>query len=149
MYPFLLFLHNLVRWLVIVGAAWTLGRAYRGWLGRRDWTSADRQAGLLFSIAYDVQVFLGLVLTILSPLVRAAISDIGAAMRVEDLRWVLVEHLPLMILSLVVVHITSVRARRASEDTVKHRLAALGYSLALVLALVAIPWGRPLLRGLG
>lgn len=149
MYPILLFLHNLVRWLVILGALWTLGRAYRGWLDRRSWTSRDRQAGLLFSIAYDLQVLLGLVLTFLSPLVRTAFSNLGAAMRVEDLRWILVEHVPLMILSLIIVHVVSALARRASSDTAKHRLAALGYSLALVVVLVAIPWSRPLLRGLG
>jgi hypothetical protein len=149
MYPLLLFLHNLFRWLLILGAIWALGRAYRGWLGRRNWTSRDRQAGLFFSIAYDLQVLVGLVLTFLSPLVSTALSDLGAAMRVDDLRWILVEHGPLMVISLIIVHVVSALARRAESDTAKHRLAALGYSLALVVALVAIPWSRPLLRGLG
>jgi hypothetical protein len=149
MYNFFLILHNLIRWLVILAAAWAIFRAYLGWLGKRVWTPRDRQAGMLFSIAYDVQLLFGIVLAFISPLVRTALRDFGAAIRVEDLRIIVVEHIPLMLISLVIVHATSMIARRASDHTAKHRISALGYSLATLIVLIAIPWGKPLLRGLG
>jgi hypothetical protein len=149
MYDFFLILHNLIRWLVLLAAAWALFRAYVGWLGKRAWTPRDRQAGMLFSIAYDIQLLFGIVLAFISPLVRTALRDFSVIMQVDDLRRIVVEHVPLMLISLVIVHATSMIARRASEDTAKHRIAALGYSLAIVVVLIAIPWGKPLLRGLG
>ena len=56
--------HNILRWLVLAAAAWALVRAYRGWLGQRTYTASDRQSGLIFSILYDLQVTLGILLAV-------------------------------------------------------------------------------------
>lgn len=147
MYNIVLVLHNLLRWAVLALAVVALWRAYRGWLGKHEWGQADRRAGLLFTIALDVQFLLGLALLFLSPLVRAALADLGAAMAgSEEIRFLVMEHVPVMLGALVVAHGAAVMARRANPGPAAHRLAALGYTLALVMILLAIPWWRPLLR---
>ena len=148
-YNNLLFVHNSIRWLVLLAALWALVRAYSGWFGRRPWMELDRRAGLAFSITFDVQLLLGLLLAILSPLIRAAMTDFSSAMVVPEIRSILIEHLPLMVVALVIVHVTSVLARKVPDDQGKHRRAAIGYTLATIVILVAIPWWRPLLRGIG
>lgn len=148
-YNNLLFVHNFIRWLVLLAALWALVRAYRGWFGKRSWVEMDRRAGLAFSISYDVQLLLGLLLAILSPLVRAALADFTSAIAVSEIRSILIEHIPLMVVALVIVHVTSASARKAPDDQGKHRRAAIGYTLATMAMLVAIPWWRPLLRGIG
>ncbi len=146
MYYIVLVLHNLLRWVVLALAAVALARAYRGWLGGREWSQADRRAGLWFTIALDVQLVLGLGLLFLSPLVRAALPDLGAAMAgSEEIRFLVMEHVPVMIAALVVVHGTAAMARRANPAPAAHRRAALGYTLALIMILLAVPWWRPLL----
>ncbi len=148
MYRLLLILHNINRWVVLALALFALARAYRGWLGGRNWTARDRQAGTLFTIFIDVQLLLGLALVALSPLIRAALQNLQGAMAADQLRFFLVEHTPLMILALVLVHLGSALSRRATEDRQRHRRAAIWYTLALLIIAFAVPWWRPLLRGL-
>lgn len=149
LYTVVLFIHNLLRWFVLIAAAWSLFRAWRGWLGKRAWENADRLAGIFFSIAVDVQLALGLVLLFVSPLAKSFFMDSAAAMKVSDIRFFAVEHVPLMVISAVIVHVVSAIAGRAHGDIEKFRRAALGQTLAVLLILVAIPWWRPLLRSVG
>ena len=142
----LLVIHNFLRWVVIVALLWGLFRGYRGWLAKKAWTAIDRRAGMLLTIAYDIQLLSGLIVVFTSPLVAAAFSNLGAAMQVAELRFIAAEHIPMMFVALIVGHITSAYSRKAPDDARKHRRAALGYTLVAVLTIVAIPWFRPLLR---
>lgn len=141
----ILSIHNLFRWAVVLALVWALFQAYRGWLGKKPWTTNDRRAGMFLTIGYDIQFLLGLVLSFLSPIIETAFSNLGAAMKVSDLRFFAVEHIPVMFLALVIAHITSVLSRKAPDDVLKHRRAAIGYSLVAIFTIVAIPWFRPLL----
>jgi hypothetical protein len=138
--------HNLLRWLVLAAAAWALFSAYRGWLGKRTYTPSDRQPGLIFSILYDLQVTLGILLAITSPLVQVAFADLGKAMGVDTLRFIVAEHIPFMLIAAAIIHVASSRAKKAGDDQMRFRWEALGFTLAVLITIVAIPWSRPLLR---
>ena len=149
MYPIILAIHNIVRWVVVIFAILALVRAYRGWLGKRDWTGADRRAGVFFTSAMDTQVLLGLVLYIfLSPITRTAFSNLGAAMSDPGARFFTLYHLFYMFLAVVFAHLGNAFSRRAAEPAVKHGRAALWYSLSVLAILLGMPWMRPLLPGL-
>jgi hypothetical protein len=144
----LLTTHNILRWLVLLAALYAIVRAYSGWFGKKNWAKADDQAGLIFSITYDVQFLVGLIVAILSPSVQVALANIGNAMQVPELRFIAFEHIPIMVVSLAIIHIISARADKLEDPVASHRLAALGYTVAIALTIVAIPWSRPLLRGI-
>jgi hypothetical protein len=148
-YPVLLSLHNWLRWVALALLAWALIRSWFGWLRRRAWTPADRRAGLLLTIGLDLQLLIGVGLAVVSPLIRAALADVGAAMAADELRFFLAEHLPVMLVAVVLGHVASIASRKAPDDTARHRRAALWLSLTALTILVAIPWWRPLLRLLG
>lgn len=149
MFTAVLALHNILRWVVLILALIVLIRSYSGWFARREWSPADRKAGMFFTISLDVQLLLGLVLYLfLSPITRAALQDFGAAMASEELRFFALEHLFYMLLAVILAHVGSVAARKAPEQTAKHRRAAFWYTLALAAVLVGMPWWRPLLPGL-
>ncbi len=148
MYTFILEVHGLLRWIVLAAAAWALFRAYRGWLTSTPWASADRRAGLVFSSALDLQVLLGIALAFVSPLVQNALFGLRAAMNAPHLRFFLVEHIPLMLVALVLVHVGSRIARRTTDERMRYRRAALMYTLATLAMIIAIPWWRPILPGL-
>ena len=150
MYSFVLAVHNVLRWVAIILAIVALLRAYRGWLGRQEWTATDRKIGVFFASAMDVQLLLGLVLYIvLSPTTRAAFSDFGAAMRIPDMRFFALEHILYMVVAIVFVHIGTAMARKATQAVDKHRQAAIWFSLAGLALLLGMPWFRPWLPGLG
>ena len=149
LYPIVLALHNIVRWIVVIFAVLALVRAYRGWLGKRPWTDQDRRAGVFFGSAMDTQLLLGLLLyVLLSPITKAALANIGAVMGDAGMRFFAVEHLFYMFLAVVFAHLGSMFARRGSDSTVKHRVAAIWYTLSILAVLLGIPWTRPLFPGL-
>ena len=146
MYTFVLAVHNIMRWIVIVLAIVALVRAYWGWFGKREWSLTDRKVGMYFSISMDVQLLLGLILYFgLSPITRAAIQNIGAAMAEAGLRFFALEHLLVMLLAVIVVHIGTALSRKADDSMAKHRRAAIWFTLAVLLILVGMPWSRSLI----
>ena len=60
MYPYVLGLHNIVRWLVLLAGVTTVILVWRGWLGRRQWTSAEAKATRAFVGFVDFQFLIGL-----------------------------------------------------------------------------------------
>ena len=148
MYQIFLALHNLVRWIVLILAIVALVRAYLGWFGNRDWTEQDRRVGVFFSSALDTQLVLGLILYIfLSPLTTQIFRNFSAAMSDPSVRFFGLEHLFYMVGAVALVHVGTVFSRRAEQPSTKHRNAAIFFSLAVLLIILAIPWSRPLIRG--
>ena len=148
MYSIFLAIHNFFRWIVIILAVLALVRTYMGWLGNRNWTERDRRIGSFLAMSVDIQLLLGLILYIfLSPLTTRLFQDFGSAMQDPTIRFFGIEHLFYMLVAVVLIHVGNSRAKRADQSTTKFRNAALFYSLAILLILIAIPWSRPLLRG--
>lgn len=147
MFPLVLSLHNILRWLVLIAAVAAVARAMSGWVGRSTWTPASAGPGRFYTILLDVQFLIGILLyAVLSPVTRAAFSDMGAAMRTRDIRFFVAEHLVLMILAVVFAHVGKVMAPRAATDTGRFRRAAIYYGISLLLVLAGMPWWRPMLR---
>jgi hypothetical protein len=146
MYHFLLDVHNLLRWVILIVAVVALVMAISGAFTRGTWTERQTGIGRLFTISVDLQLLVGLLLYfVFSPITTGAFAHFGQAMHVADTRFFLVEHFPLMVIAIVLIHIGAARARRVNSPTP----AAILYTLAMVLVVIAIPWGRPLLPGLG
>lgn len=140
-YEIVLSLHSIVRWLVLFAGILAAIKAIIGWIGNRPWQSLDNQLGLLFTISLDIQVLLGLILYfVLSPRTTNAFSNFGDAMGDATARFFLVEHSLMMIVALVLAHIGRSQSKKASPDVNKHKRAAIFFTLALVLTLIAIPW---------
>lgn len=150
LFPMVLFLHSWMRWAVVVLGACLLATSLWGYYARKALTRRDTLLRKSFTAAFDFQVTLGLGLYFgLSPLVRAAFVDFGAAMKSAPLRFFAVEHGVTMIVALVCVHAGNVWARRAPTPRGSHGRMAASLALAGALILVAIPWpgmrhGRPL-----
>jgi hypothetical protein len=139
--PFLV-LHSVLRWLVLLAGVLAVSRALAGLLGRRPWTPTDDRSGRLFVISIDVQTLIGLVLYgVLSPITQGAFEDMAVAMRDATLRFWAVEHIVMMLAALVLAHVGRARSSGgAAPDLVRHRRAAIFFTIALVVIFVAMPW---------
>jgi len=153
MYPLMLVVHSLLRWVVLAAGLVAFGRALAGMRARRAWTAGDDRAGQVFVGTLDLQLLIGLVLYFgLSPITRAAIQDFGAAMGNSMLRFWAVEHILGMVIAVALAHVGRVRVRKTTDPVRRHKLAAIFFGLALIAILATIPWpgmpaGRPLFRG--
>jgi hypothetical protein len=144
MYPLVLGVHNLVRWLVILAGIYVVVRAWRSWLFRTPWSVADLRAGKLFVRTIDVQIVIGILLyAAVSPLTRQAFADVGGAMRDPAVRYFFVEHVVIMLIAAALAHIGAVKVRKASDDLARARTAAIWYGLSIAAILGFVPWQRP------
>ncbi len=145
MYTALLHTHNMFRWLILIVIVLAVVFAFIGWFNKRDWNKKDNITGLILTIFMDIQFFVGIILyAFVSPITKAAFSDFGAAMKNADLRFYAVEHILMMVIALVLVHIGRSKTKKAVAPWKKHRAAAIFYGIALLLILAAIPWDRAL-----
>jgi hypothetical protein len=150
MYPLILAVHSLLRWVVLGFGLLAASRGLTGARRRGEWTPADENAGRWFVIALDVQLLLGLALYLrLSPMTAIAFQDFGAAMGNAVLRFWAVEHIVGMVVALALAHIGRVRTRRAADAARRHRTAVIFFGLALAAIVMTIPWpGMPAARPL-
>ena len=140
MYNLILILHSFVRWLVLIAALAATVRAFIGWLGKQTWGRLDERLGFFYTLTMDVQVLLGIILLVVSPLIRAGLSDLGTAMADPTLRFFLLIHWLLMLIAVGLAHMGSSLARKVQGERRKFRTAAIFYTLSILLILVAIPW---------
>ena len=143
MYTGFLHLHDVLRWLILVSLVITLVKYLAGWLGNQPWKKADNILGIAFISLMDLQFLTGLVLYFyLSPVTKIAFSDMGAAMKNPDLRFYAVEHLTMMLIAIVLVHIGRAKSKKAIPDVSKFKIASIYFLIALGVMVVAIPWSR-------
>jgi hypothetical protein len=145
MYEFLKGLHNLMRWIVLLGGVAALVSVVRGLAARAPWTPRERVVGAVFVGALSLEFLLGLLLYFVSPIVRGGFADFGAAMGDDTTRFFLVEHMVIMLLAVVAAQVGLSLARRAPGDRGSFTRAAIGFGLSMLLILYGIPWWRPLL----
>ena len=153
LYPLVLFLHGLTRWLVLVGGVWLVAASFSS-LGRSGAVGASPVLvpWRVFMGGLHLQFVLGVLLLLISPLALAAWSDMGAAMRTRPLRFFTVEHTTMMVVALVVAQMGAVRARKAIDARGAARTSLIFGGVSLLLILAAIPWpfmgaiARPWLR---
>lgn len=150
MYPVVLAIHNILRWVVLIVGFLAVVSAFSGWASKREWTKGDRMLGVFFSAGIDIQLLLGLILYFfLSPITKGALSNLGEAMRIGgDLRFFAIEHAGMMVLAMIFAHLGSALAKKAEDAAGKHKQAAIWFGLAMLSIVVAIPWWRPLFPGL-
>ena len=118
-------------------------KSLAGWFGKKSWSKSDNIFGILLTAIYDLQFLVGIVLyAFLSPLIKLAFTDFGAAMKNSSLRFIAVEHILLMTIALVLVHVGRAKSKKATVATKKHKLVAIYNTIALVLVLAGIPWER-------
>lgn len=145
MYEFILGLHNIVRWIVLLAGIAAVVVALRGLFTRANWGDTERRIGSIFAGSIHLQVVIGFILYFVSPLIRSGMSDFGAAMSDPNLRFFLTEHLVIMILAAIVAQVGASLARRAKTDRAAFTRASVGFVLALALIFYGIPWDRPAL----
>ena len=142
MYPHLLQIHSVLRWVLLVFLILTLVKAFMGWFGNKDFAANDKRIALVALILSHLQLVLGIILFFVSPIVQQGLSDMGATMKDKNLRFWTVEHTSTMIFGIILITLGYSRAKRLANGVAKHKNLAIFYGIGLILILSRIPWDR-------
>ena len=152
MYPLLLAIHSLFRWLVLISLLYAIYRAWRGWLGKKDFTPHDNAVRHWTATMAHVQLIIGLCLYFASPITTYFLHHYSEAVHDRELRFFGMEHITMMLTGIIIITMGSVLAKRKPTDVQKFKTMAVWYTLALLIILSSIPWSfspvvsRPLWR---
>jgi len=130
---FLVFLHSLLRYGVLLSVAVAGLLHLRGFLLKRPILNGERMLAIVAVIFCHTQLAIGLILYMMN---FKAYSDMGG----EVGRFWKMEHLGTMLIAVILVTIGRVSSKRATNEPTKQKRVAIYYLLALVLILWAIPW---------
>ena len=151
----LLFIHNLLRWVILLLLVLSIFRAYRGWKSRKIFGKSDRQLGLFLMISAHIQLVIGLIQWVTGPVGLAQIrsNGMGAVMKDSVSRYWAVEHFAAMLIAIVLITIGRSITKKSISDTFKFKRSFWMYLFALILILATAPWpgrkgiARPLVPG--
>jgi hypothetical protein len=100
----ILVIHNLLRWAVVLFGVWTLINGLTGYFGKRSFTANDNRSNLFFMISCDIQLLIGLILYFNNGWF-ARLKDLGNNMKDPYTRFFTMEHLTMMLIAWVLVHL--------------------------------------------
>lgn len=140
MYPTLLALHSLVRWLVLASLIFAVIRGYKGWTGKKKFTPLDNSIRHWTATFAHIQLLLGLWLYFISPLVEYFVHNFKRAVHQRDTRFFGMEHSLMMLIAIIIITIGSAKAKRKQTDDEKFKTIVIWFGIGLFIILTSIPW---------
>lgn len=144
----LIIIHSWLRWIIIITAVWTIVRAITGLSSQKTFSAADNKSSLFFMISMDLEFLIGILLYFIGGWAKNWTGgQISEVMKNSAERFFTVEHVTMMIIAWIIVHIGRNVVKKAKTDKEKHGKSLVYFLVAFILILLAIPW--PFRTGLG
>lgn len=134
-----LVLHNILRWAVLLFGLLTVLNAFSGVIKKRPYTESDNKSNLFFMISCDIQLLLGLILYFTNGWFDR-LKDLGNNMKDPYARFFTMEHMSMMLLAWILVHVGRSAVKKAGTDVAKHKKMLLFFGIAFLLIIASIPW---------
>ncbi|MDY0101911.1 MAG: hypothetical protein RBS07_03175 [Lentimicrobium sp.] len=142
LYNFTLLLHSWNRWIILIAGLLTIIFAIGGLLNKSDYKKNDRLISLIFISSLHLQLLIGILLYfVLSPITLQALSDFGAAMKENTIRYWAVEHSLVNLMAIAIAQVGSILVKRKLTNRAKFKSTLIWNIIALVLILAMIPMG--------
>src|ERR1043165_6538296 len=103
MYSFLLATHSFIRWLVLTSLLYSIFIAYRGWLFKKSYTRTDGVVRSVTTTIAHVQLFIGVWLYCISPVVSYFLHNFSTAVHERQIRFFGMEHITMMAIAITVL----------------------------------------------
>lgn len=133
-------LHGLIRWAVLILGVWIIVKAISGVQKKSAFTAADDKRSLFFMISCDVQFLIGMILYFTGPFFAMLKANPSMVMKTASIRFFAVEHITMMLLAWILVHIGRSAVKKAATDEAKHKKALMLFGIAMLIILASIPW---------
>ena len=135
-------LHSVLRWTILGILLLSIFNALLGIQQKKAFSATDNKMGLFLTILADLQLLIGLLLYVVGDMGFKNIQRLGMAevMKNGYARFFAVEHILMMLIAIVLIHIGRSKSKKAVTDLSKHKASFWFYFIALILILASIPW---------
>jgi hypothetical protein len=140
MYPTLLLLHSVVRWLVLLSLFYSIIRAYRGFTNNSLFSKKDNLVRHWTATIAHVQLMIGIVLYSQSPIIKYYWNNFTEGSKDLSTFFFGVIHMVLMLVAIAMITIGSAVAKRKQTDKDKFKTILFWFSFAVSIIFIAIPW---------
>jgi hypothetical protein len=140
MYPTLLILHSLFRWLVLGTLGVSICRAYMGFSNNKIFSKIDNSLRQWTATTAHIQLIIGIILYTKSPLIKYFWGNLNGTIKVLETSFFSIIHALLMLSSVVLITIGSALAKRKKTDREQYKTMLIWFSAALFIIFIAIPW---------
>lgn len=140
MYNTLLSLHSFFRWLVLASLVYAVFRGIRGWVSAKPFTRHDNAVRHWTATIAHIQLLMGLWLYFISPVVRYFLGNFSDAVHQRDVRFFGMEHSLMMLVSVIIITVGSIRSKRQTADQLKFSTMTRWYATALIVIFLSVPW---------
>jgi hypothetical protein len=139
-YTLLLHLHSIGRWIILLLLLFAIFNSLVA--GQRPWIRTDGRTVSILTIFADLMFVIGISLWYFGPKGYKFIEQFGmsAVMKNAAYRFFAIEHITMMLIAVILIHIGKAQGRKAISDKAKHRRTIIFYLLALIIILISIPW---------
>lgn len=136
----LLNVHSILRWVILVLLLVAIFKSLGA--GNKTFDAGHKKTGMFLTIACDIMLLIGLYQWATGGYGLKAIqaNGMGAVMKDSTMRFFAVEHIMMMVIAIILVHVGKSFGKKNIADAKKHKKTALFYILALIVMLAAIPW---------
>jgi len=138
MYTGLKHLHSYLAYLLLAALVFSIIYVIIQFVGKKSFTEKVRKVTLIGFIATHLQLLIGLVLYLVSPVGLSNFS--GEAMSESLSRLYILEHPLTMLIAIVLVSVGYIKAKKPGDDARRFRTVIIYYGLGLILMLSRIPW---------
>jgi H+/Cl- antiporter ClcA len=142
MYTGLLHAHKGIFYLVSVLLIVAVVKFILGAAGNKPFSKLDNKLSLFSLIGVHIQLLLGLVLYFISPVVKSGLSDVGAAMKDDNLRFWTVEHISIMIVGIILITVGRSLGKKATTDKAKFAKHRNFFIAGIIFIFSRVPWDR-------
>jgi len=160
MMNFVLSLHNLIRWAILIVIVGLMIKVIIDILGIKSKIKMNesqannfldsskiilRKISLVLIILVNIQFLIGFILYFLNPSIVGLWTDFSMVMKQRELRMIVVEHPILMLIFVGLIHYLNVSVKKI-ENLNHYKKIIIISSISLIILILGIPWFRPLIR---
>lgn len=140
MYQALLFLHSLLRWILLAVLLYSIFRAYKGYRSNNTFSKTDNGLRHWTATTAHIQLVVGITLYTQSPTVKYLWSNFKEGVHTGDAAFFGLIHSVLMLTAIILITIGSALAKRRQSDHQKFKTMLIWFLISLITIIIAIPW---------
>ena len=135
--------HHYIFYIGFILVLFIAVRALIGIITQKRFLSEDKDMILISTIVLHVQLLIGIILYLSSPILEKGIQDFAAVMKNSSQRFFLLEHPLGMILAIILVTIGRSKSQKSTiRSKRKYRIIFLLYLIAFIVMAASVPWNK-------